>query len=307
MSNPRLKSSFIYLANAVNDLRGNWATLALALAPLVVIAALCLLPDALNIEHGLATRFEPGVRNVVHTVGYMTAQTPYAPETREVAAPLFPGWVLDLFHAVFFLLTYVANLVVLCAIRRFQSGDQHPRVLNETMGIYRDSIALAPAFFWVAILQFLATAIGFVLLVIPGLIAIIWLYFSQYALVFDGLHSVPALFHSRDLMRKRFFKVAIRVIVFFAVWSGFNSWVGGAFFVFSLLIGPIGALTGTLSFAVFMLDFAASAVGFATSAFFIAAGVRLYQDLSQVSAAETAMIDGAVVLPPTAPLPRIAG
>ena len=47
-----------------------------------------------------------------------------------------------------------------------------------------------------------------------------------------------------------------------------------------------------------------AAVGFATSAFFIAAGVRLYQDLSQIAAAEAAL-NGAVVLPPTAPLPSI--
>jgi hypothetical protein len=233
-------------------------------------------------------------------------QTPYAPEARESAAPLFPGWVIGVFHAVFFLLTYVANLVVLCAIRRFQAGAQHPRVLNEAIGIYRESIVLAPAFFWIAILQLLATIIGFVLLIIPGLIAIIWLYFSQYALVFDGLRSVPALFHSRDLMRKRFFKVATRVIVFLAVWSGYNSWVGGAFFAFSLLIGPIGVLTGTLSFAVFMLDLAAVAVVLATTAFFIAASVRLYQDLSQVAVTEAA-VNGAVALPPTAPLPGIAG
>lgn len=306
MSNARLKSSFIYLANAVNDLRGNWTTLALALAPLVVIAALCLLPDALNLEHRLATRFEPGVRNIVYSAGYARTQTPYAPEARAAVAPLFPGWMLDVFHAVFFLLTYVVNLVVLCTIRRFQAGVQRSRVLNEAIGIYRESLRLAPAFFWVAILQLLATVIGFVLLIIPGLIAIIWLYFSQYALVFDGLHSVPALFHSRDLMRKRFFKVAIRVLVFFALWSGYNSWVGGAFFAFSLLIGPIGALTGTLSIAVFMLDLAASAVGFATSAFFIAAGVRLYQDLSQIAVAEAA-VNGAVALPSTAPLTGIAG
>ena len=306
MTNARLKSSFIYLANAVNDLRGNWATLALVLAPLVVIAALCLLPDALNLEHGLATRFEPGVRNVIYSAAYTPTQAPYAPEASETIPPMFSGWMLHVFHLVFFLLTYVVNLVVLCAIRRFQSGVQHPRVLNEAIGIYRESIILAPAFFWVAILQLLATVIGFVLLIIPGLIAIIWLYFSEYALVFDGLHSVPALFHSRDLMRKRFFKVAIRVVVFLAVWSGFNSWVGGAFFVFSLLIGPIGAVTGTLSLAIFVIDLGASAVTFATSAFFVAASVRLYQDLSQIAVAEAA-VNGAVVLPPTAPLPDIAG
>ena len=55
----RLKSSFIYLANAVGDLRGNWSVLAIALAPMVLAAALCLLPDALNLQYRLATTFEP--------------------------------------------------------------------------------------------------------------------------------------------------------------------------------------------------------------------------------------------------------
>ena len=61
----RLKSSFIYLANAVNDLRGNWSVLAVVLAPMLLLAALCLLPDALNLQYRLATTFEqPGAQNI---------------------------------------------------------------------------------------------------------------------------------------------------------------------------------------------------------------------------------------------------
>src|ERR1700730_9506929 len=52
----RLRSSFIYLANAVNDLSGDWAVLAL----LLVCASLCLLPDALNIQHRVAHTFDSG-------------------------------------------------------------------------------------------------------------------------------------------------------------------------------------------------------------------------------------------------------
>jgi hypothetical protein len=296
----RLKSSFIYLANAVNDLRGNWATLALVLAPLVIVAALLLLPDALNLQHGLAVRFEPGTRNIA----YFPVQMPYAPSIEDIK-PLFPRWVLMMFHAVLLLLTFVVNLVVLCTIRRIQAGTRHPQILNEAVEIYREATALVPAFFWILLLQLLAVAVGFVLLIIPGLVAIIWLYFAQYALVFDNLHSVPALLHSRDLMRKRFFKVATRIIVFLAVWSGFNSWVGGAFFAVSLLLGPIGALTGTLSATVFGLDLVAAGVGFTTTAFFIAAGVRLYEDLTQIAGTE-ASAAREVELPPTAPLPSVS-
>ena len=41
MAQARLRSSFIYLANAVNDLRGNWIIVAVVLAPLVLASALC--------------------------------------------------------------------------------------------------------------------------------------------------------------------------------------------------------------------------------------------------------------------------
>jgi hypothetical protein len=101
-------------------------------------------------------------------------------------------------------------------------------------------------------------------------------------------------------MRKQFFKVAIRVIVFLAVWSGYNSWVGGMFFGVSLLLGPIGALTGTLATVIFMLDVVAAGVGYATTAFFIAAGVRLYQDLRQMAAERVTVASPVEV--PTAPL-----
>ncbi len=91
----RLKSSFIYLANAVNDLRGNWSVLAVVLAPLLLAASLCLLPDALNLQHRLAANFEPGSQSI----GYMqvdSADTPATPAP--TPAPLqepqpFAPWV----------------------------------------------------------------------------------------------------------------------------------------------------------------------------------------------------------------------
>ncbi len=292
----RIKSSFIYLANAVNDLRGNWATLALVLAPLVLVSALCVLPDALNLQHQLVRTFEPGVR----TIGWLPAQAPYASEIAP-AQPLIAHWVLRLLHLALALITFLVNLVALCTIKRIESGVRKARILNEAIEIYRDAIALAPAFFWILLLQLVAVVVGFVLLVIPGLLAMVWLYFAQYALVFDNRRSWPALFYSRDLMRGRFFKVAVRIVVFLAVWSGFNSWVGGAFFGISLLIGPIGIWTGALWVTIFGFDLIASAVAYTTIAFFIAAGARLYQDLKAIAAEQGANI-AATSLPATAPL-----
>ncbi len=295
----RIKSSFIYLANAVNDLRGNWATLVLVLAPLVLVSALCLLPDALNLQHALVQKFEPGVRSV----GWIPAQVPYAPEVAPARPPAIAHSMVRalLLRGALALITFLVNLVVLCTIKRIDSGTRKTRVLNEAIEVYREAIGLAPAFFWILVLQLIAVAVGLVLLVIPGLLAMVWLYFAQYALVFDNRRSWPALFYSRDLMRGRFFKVAVRIVVFLAVWSGFNSWVGGAFFGISLAVGLIGVWTGALWATIFLFDLIAFAVAYATIAFFIAAGVRLYQDLKAL-AAEEAVGMAVAPQPATAPL-----
>jgi hypothetical protein len=296
----RIKSSFIYLANAVSDLRGNWLTLALVLSPMVVLSALCELPDTLNVQHALMRTFEPGV----HSVGWIRVQEPYAPYTGPVQ-PLYPHWVLAALHLAFTAITFLVRLVALCAIKRIKSGTRKARVLNETIEIYRDAVVLTPAFLWIALLQMIAIVVGFVLLVIPGLLAIAWLYFASFALVFDNRRSWHALLYSRDLTRGHLLKVGVRIMVFLAVWSGFNGWVWGGFFGLGLLIGPIALITGVLPATIFVFSLIEFAVTYTTIAFFIAAGARLYQDLGAIAAESTVAAHDAL-LPATARLPNLA-
>ncbi len=327
MSPVRLKSSFIYLANAVNDLRGNWSVLAVVLAPLLLAAALCLLPDALNLQYRLAATFEPGSQNI----GYTQVQSVDAPDKH---APLqepqpFSPWVTNALHVIFGLLTLLVTLITLCSLKRIQAGIREPTIIGEAIEVYRRSIQLAPGFIWVTVLQLLAPAAGLflfqttstympgsvgvwayialVLMIIVGAIIYAWLYFAQFALIFDGKHSWHALLFSRDLMRKRFFKVATRIVVFLAVWSGFNSWAAGAFVVVSLLFGPVGVVTGFLGTTIFLVDLAEISVNFTTTAFLVAAGLRLYQDLTASQAARS--LDAAAqsaAMQATAQLPEAA-
>jgi hypothetical protein len=302
MAQARLRSSFIYLANAVNDLRGNWIIIGVVLAPLVLASALCLLPDALNLQYSLVRTFEPGVTSVALV---QPVQMPYAPVTRTAPKPPFPPWVTTILHLLDGLITLVGvNLVVLCALRRMQAGKRMARPLDEGIEVYREAARLLGPFVWVSVLQVLAIAVGAVLLVVPGLLAYVWLYFSQYALIFDGRRSWSALLYSRDLMRGSFFRVALRIVVFLAVGSGFNSWAGGTFFAVSLLAGWVGLITGALWASVFMVDLLAVAVLYTTLAFLLAAGLRLYQDMRAVAAEHTALADAAP-LAPTAPLPSV--
>src|SRR5579863_1254456 len=322
----RLKSSFIYLANAVNDLRGNWSVLAVVLAPLLLAAALCLLPDALNLQYRLATTFEPGSQSISYTQ-IDRIDTPSKPAPLQEPQPFSP-WVTTALHIVFGVLTLLVTLVTLCSLMRIQAGIREPSIVGEAIEVYRRSITLAPGFIWVTILQLLAPGLGLflfqlasnyvpnsigvwayialVLMIMLGALVYAWLYFAQYALIFDGKHSWHALLFSRDLMRKRFFKVGIRIVVFLAVWSGFNSWAAGAFVVVSLLFGPVGVVTGFLGTTIFLVDLAEIGVNFATTAFLVAAGLRLYQDLRerQVEGVRVDPVQSA--MQPTAQLPQVA-
>jgi hypothetical protein len=322
----RLKSSFIYLANAVNDLRGNWSVLAVVMAPLLLAAALCLLPDALNLQYRLATNFEPGSQNISYTQ-VDSVDTPSKVLPMQAPQPFSP-WVTWTLHRLVALLTLLVTLITLSALKRIHAGIREPTFIHEVFEVYRGSIRLAPGFIWVTILQLLVPGLGLflfqeassfmpgsigvwayialVLMIMLGAILYAWLYFAQYALIFDGKHSWHALLFSRDLMRKRFFKVAMRIVVFLAIWSGYFAWGAGAFVVVSLLFGPVGVVSGFLATSIFLADLVQISIEFAATAFVVAAALRLYQDLREPREAER--LDSVVqaAMQPTAQLPQAA-
>ncbi|HLX37092.1 MAG TPA: hypothetical protein VKR29_04800, partial [Candidatus Binataceae bacterium] len=291
---------------------------ALVLAPLIIGASLCLLPDALNLQHRVAHTFEysggQSVSVMLHRVALREVQTPYHPETAPAPDP-YPFWMTLSLHVVFLLIWLMVGLVVLCALARKDSQPRAPSVITEAIEVYKRVLQMTPAFLLISLLQLLvivAACLIFMIplallhlvifgnlaidpyvivpLLIPGLFVVLVIYFCKVGLVFGGLHGWTALLHSRELERGRFLRVAMRIVVFFAVWSGYNSWASGAFLVASILLGPVGAVTGYVWSVIFVLDLLSVGVAYFTTAFFVAASVRLYQDLkatSQVAAVLT--------------------
>jgi hypothetical protein len=325
----RLKSSFIYLANAVNDLRGNWSVLAIVLAPLLLAAALCLLPEALNLQHRLATNFAPGSQNISYTraISYTPADSADAtakPPPLQEPQPYAP-WVFNVLNQLVGLLASLVTLIVLSSLKRTQVGLREPSIIGEAIAVYRDASKLLLGFIWVTFLQFVVPDttsflvglssgyalnvliyFGLLLMIVVSALVYAWLYFSQYALIFDGKRSFHALLFSRDQMRKRFFKVATRIAVFVAFWWGYTSLAGLAFFVVSRLLGPVGAVTGFLGATIFLVDLCVIAVNFAIASLVIAASLRLYQDLRERQVAEQGDSAPQAAMQVTAQLPQVA-
>ena len=324
----RLKSSFIYLANAVNDLRGNWSVLAVVLAPLLLAAALCLLPEALNLQHRLATNFAPGSQNISYTrsISYTPADSADATAKPPLQEPQpYAPWVINVLNQLVGLLAALVTLIVLSSLKRTQAGLREQSIVGEAIAVYRDASKLLLGFIWVTLLQFVVPDttsflvglssgyalnvlfyFGLLLMIVVSALVYAWLYFSQYALIFDGKRSFHALLFSRDLMRKRFFKVATRIAVFVAFWWGYTSLAGVAFFVVSRLLGPVGAVTGFLGTTIFLVDLCVIAVNFAIASLVIAASLRLYQDLRVRQAAERGDSAAQAAMQVTAQLPQVA-
>jgi hypothetical protein len=319
MAPARLKSSFIYLANSVNDLRGNWTVLTIVLAPLVLASALCLVPNAINIQNRLVSTFEPGTQSVVYHQT-QRVQEPYVPD-KEEQPDKFPAWLIQILYGLSLIIVEAAVLVTLCMLWRVHVGQRAPTDFAESIAILEQSVELAPAFFWVSFLKLtpilmlwlvgkieilnptpafiVLIYLTFMTMLVGAGIAYLWLYFAQFALVFGGRHSFHALLLSRDLMRKRFFKVSMRIVVFLIVWWGYSSFALLARGIASILFGPIGLrLTGSIWGVLFIFNMFGLAIGLATWAFFTAAGLRLFQDLAPeqlIAMQATAPFNGATI------------
>ena len=300
----RLKSSFIYLANAVRDLTGNWQLIGLTLAPIVILTSLCLLPDALNLQHFLYELFK--ARGQGQNVLYVPVQVPYGTATH--IEPLIPGWVIEIVFWVLAVVLALAMLVMLCMLKWIQEERRDSKALDASLQIYRTALGRVLPFSWIYLLQLISVtpifvwvnyalplelAVVVVLLIVPGFLAFVWLSVAQYALIFDGHRTWLALFYGRELIRKRLLKVALRVIVFLALWTGYTSWAGGAFVALSLILGLVGVFAGALWVGVFVADLLGVSVLFATTALCFAAGLRLYQDLrASAPPSAAAMVPG---------------
>jgi hypothetical protein len=64
----------------------------------------------------------------------------------------------------------------------------------------------------VLLIQFLFVVLGFILLIIPGMIALVWYAFPQTAVILDDKKGMEAMKYSKSLTQGRFFRVAYRLI-----------------------------------------------------------------------------------------------
>ena len=112
--------------------------------------------------------------------------------------------ILLLVVLVLYLLTLIAalHIVVESPARRIP--------FNEAFGWAGKRLG---SFVWVYLLTAFAVWGGLLLLVIPGIIVSLYIYFSQYVLAREGLRGLDALMRSRELVRGHWWALLGRLIV----------------------------------------------------------------------------------------------
>ncbi|MBN1325834.1 hypothetical protein JW977_02535 [Candidatus Falkowbacteria bacterium] len=141
--------------------------------------------------------------------------------------------------------------------------------------LFQSSMKKIASYFWVLILISLIIMLGFILLIIPGIIFAIWYSFAEYIVVLEDIKGVKSLKDSKDLVRGRWGAAFWRLVLP------------------SLLVyvfGGLIALVLTLIFSLGNIDFSAldqnlmfnaivSLIFIILSPLFTAYGVILYNNL----------------------------
>jgi hypothetical protein len=113
----------------------------------------------------------------------------------------------------FFALQFLIVQPFLVAAVARASADGY---LGEPVSIgstYRYALSRLPAILWITILSSLATLVGFILLVIPGILLLVRLSFAPAALVVEGRRGRTALRRSWRLTAGQFWRIAITLFV----------------------------------------------------------------------------------------------
>jgi len=79
--------------------------------------------------------------------------------------------------------------------------------------LYKEAFQKIASYFWVCILTSLVILVGFILLIIPGIIFAIWFNFSPYINILEGKRGTMALKSSQELVKKRWGATFWRLLI----------------------------------------------------------------------------------------------
>jgi hypothetical protein len=153
----------------------------------------------------------------------------------------FVGPGIGISALVYLFLDFLTKTAGYVAVRKVVSKEKFD--VKET---FSKALAIAPKFFAVSMLVGIVVSLGFILLIIPGIIFGVWYCFSLFILINEKTGILESMRRSKALVKGRFWAVFGRLIVFmlFALLGNI---------VFSFLPYSLGAVVVTIFGALFLL------------------------------------------------------
>lgn len=131
-------------------------------------------------------------------------------------------------------IAFLAYLVSMFTVMYMASREETPTYTEGLLWTRRHIFSLLG----VSILMLFVVLGGFLLLIVPGIILLVSLYFSQYALMLEEQKGVAALARSHALVQGRFFAVALKLFAFMLYFL-FPIFLITAIFTAISLINPV--------------------------------------------------------------------
>lgn len=142
--------------------------------------------------------------------------------------------------------------VLLVAVLGAWAGGALVTTLSQKVGFvsaYRQSARLIGPYIWIGILSGLAIMVGFILLVIPGIIVLVWLSLSIFTLVIEGARGTDALKRSKAYVEGHWWAVFGRLCLLWllafivsgvsGIVSEISPWIENTVGLFvNVLVGP---------------------------------------------------------------------
>lgn len=131
------------------------------------------------------------------------------------------------------------------------------------------------SYFWVTILFSVITAVGFILLIIPGIVFTVWFFFAPYILVAEKKGGWSALERSKELVSGRWIAVALRLLLPLAFGLLISAFLLTIVFLFKGIADP-----DSLNFSLGIL------ASFVLSPFFVMYYYTVYKELVKTKQGE---------------------
>ncbi|MDO8530009.1 MAG: hypothetical protein Q7S10_01170 [bacterium] len=101
--------------------------------------------------------------------------------------------VILLAWLIIYLLSYIALFYCL--------KENPPLTMENIKGLFLRAWSVVGSYAWVAFLAGIIALLGFILLIIPGIIFSVWVCFSSFVLIFEGVRGLKAIKKSKELVK----------------------------------------------------------------------------------------------------------